>query len=58
MKIKAKYYNTDVTIVGFASALETDVKVVFVYEDGTFGSCYLDDSCLTIIDKDYLPKSD
>ena len=54
MKIKAKYYRKDVTIVGFVSVLEKYIKVIFVYEDGTLGDCYLDSGNITIIDKDYI----
>lgn len=55
MKIKAKYYNQNVTIIAFINITSSNiVKVVYINEDGRLGTCHLDGD-LTVIDKEYLP---
>lgn len=43
MKIKARIYGrTEVTIVGFVSAYDHEVKAVYIDKNGKMGSCYLE----------------
>jgi hypothetical protein len=56
MRIKAKFFNQDIVIIDFVSVYEKAIKVIYVDQEGTIDSCYLDSNDLKVVDNDYLPK--
>lgn len=59
MKIKAKYYDRNITIIDFVSTIGSNIKAIYIDENGNIDTCYLStDSHLVVVDKDYLPKEE
>lgn len=57
MKIKAKYYNRDIVIIDFVNTTGSNIKAIYIDENGNIGACYLSvDNRLVVVDNDYLPK--
>lgn len=59
MKIKAKYYDRNITIIDFVNTIDNSIRAIYIDEYGNIGACYLSiDNRLVVVDSGYLPKGD
>ena len=59
MKIKAKYYDRNVTIIDFVNTIGSNIKAIYIDENGNIDTCYLGiDNHLVVVDNEYLPKEE
>ena len=59
MRIKAKYYDRNVTIIDFVNTTGNNIKAIYIDENGNIGAYYLSTgNRLVVVDNEYLPKEE